>query len=68
MLKHLFLMLPFAFLSCEKAKPVAQGGDNEIVVVCSKTDKPQIGSILANILSDTLYTCLLYTSPSPRDS
>ena len=56
MLKHLFLILPFAFLSCEKTKPVAQGGDNEIVVVCSKVDKPQIGSILANILSDTLYT------------
>ena len=30
--------------------------DNEIVVVTSKLDKPQIGSIMSNILTDTLFT------------
>lgn len=56
MLKRLLLILPFIIFSCEKTKPVAQGGDNEIVIISSKIDKPQIASILSNILSDTLYT------------
>ncbi|MFL3052148.1 MAG: DUF4837 family protein [Candidatus Neomarinimicrobiota bacterium] len=51
----LFLFLIIAF-SCDKTKPVAQGGDNEIVLICSKFDKPQIESILSYILTDTLFT------------
>jgi len=56
MLKRILFVIPFIILSCENTKPVAQGGDNEIVVVCSKNDKPQINLILSNILTDTLFT------------
>ena len=36
--------------------PAAQGGDNEIDIVTSQLDKPQIDSIISNILTDTLFT------------
>ena len=56
MLRHILFVITFIILSCEKPLPVAQGGDNEIVVVTSKLDKPQIGYIMSNILTDTLFT------------
>ena len=56
MLRHILFVITFIILSCEKPLPVAQGGDNEIVVVTSTLDKPQIGSIMSNILTDTLFT------------
>ena len=56
MLRRILLLILFIFISCGRTKPVAQGGDNEIVFICSKNDKPQIESILSNILSDTLFT------------
>ena len=56
MLRHIPFVIIFIIISCEKTLPVAQGGDNEIVIVTSKFDKPQIGTILSNILTDTLFT------------
>ena len=56
MYKHLFLLLILFISACQDTKPRAQGGDNEIILVCSKQDKIELESILTTIFNDTLFT------------
>ena len=56
MYKHLFLLFLLFISACQDAKPRAQGGDNEIVLVCSKQDKIELESILITIFNATLFT------------
>ena len=45
MYKHLFLLIILFISACQDTKPRAQGGDNEIILVCSKQDKIELESI-----------------------
>ena len=56
MYKHLFLLFLLFISACQDTKPRAQGGDNEIILVCSKQDKIELESILTTIFNDTLFT------------
>ena len=51
-----YLFLSIFILSCEALKPVAQGADNELVVVSSLEDRVVIKNIITTIFSDTLFT------------
>ena len=50
------LFLSMFIISCESLKPVAQGADNELVVVSSLENRAAIKKILTTIFSDTLFT------------
>ena len=51
----LFIKLNFIFISCG-GKREALGPDNEIRIICSKTDEKYLRGILNIIFDDTLYT------------
>ena len=56
---------PVAFYACHKAKYKEQAyGESEIF---SQEYKNQVKAVLSSVFTRRITTCLLYTSPSPRD-
>jgi len=56
MLRYSIALISFLFFCCQDIKPRAQGGDNEIVLITSKSDRLFLEQTLSSMINDTLFT------------